>query len=102
MQILLSPCESMYLQEGPGLIAVRIVHLQVWRILFWAMAGISVITCVLILTMAVEPRSINKQASSLTYAKLAPLCVGHGHNCLTIMLSILLKYLYSFDIQCLA
>ncbi|BDA40595.1 hypothetical protein COCOBI_01-2480 [Coccomyxa sp. Obi] len=35
--------------------------LEVWRILFWAMAGISVITCILISTMAVEPRSINKQ-----------------------------------------
>lgn len=47
-----------------GTIALSIACLQVWRILFWAMAGISVLTCVLILTMAVEPRSINNQVNS--------------------------------------
>ncbi|EIE26753.1 MFS general substrate transporter [Coccomyxa subellipsoidea C-169] len=42
----------------------RAVHgVEVWRVLFWAMAGISLITCVIILTMAVEPRSINKQVA---------------------------------------
>lgn len=42
--------------------------MQVWRILFWAMAGISVITCIMILTMAVEPRSINQQVQITTFA----------------------------------
>lgn len=60
--------------EGLPRHLLRITGVQVWRVLFWAMAGISLITCVIILTMAVEPRSINKQVSSCFMQCLSQHC----------------------------
>ena len=37
--------------------------LQVWRILFWAMAALAVATCALVLTNAVEPRSYYRRVA---------------------------------------
>lgn len=39
------------------------VSLQVWRILFWAMATLSGMTCLVMLTCASEPRSFLKKVA---------------------------------------
>ena len=40
---------------------------QVWRILFWAMAGLAILTCVVTGLMGVEPRRYLPKKDKVTY-----------------------------------
>ena len=55
--------------------------LQVWRILFWSMAGLAILTCILTGTVGVEPRRyLPKKDNSLlpgqSLQKDCPLCLA--------------------------
>ena len=55
------------------------IWLQVWRILFWSMAGLAILTCILTGTVGVEPRRyLPKKDTSLlpgeSLQKGCPLC----------------------------
>ena len=41
--------------------------MQVWRILFWAMAGLAILTCVVTGLMGVEPRRYLPKKDKITY-----------------------------------